>query len=135
MGFLHNTKYEVTHIIVDIIIYYVLLLIMFKFSKNYNWFLVDDPLTTDLYNSLDQFLATKLHLLSEKMKNAVEKSLFSKINTVRPAKFVYFNAMNLAIKNSIKFPNTIATTNNKPEFNLSPEALRILVDISSQHSW
>lgn len=123
------------HIIVDIIIYYVLLLIIFKFFKNYYWFLVDDPLTTDLYNSLDQFLATKLHLLSEKMKNAVEKSLVSKINTVRPAKFVYFNAMNLAIKNSIKSSNTIATTNNKPEFNLSPEALRILVDISSQHSW
>lgn len=95
--------------------------------------LVDNPLTVDLYNSLDQFLGTKLHLLSEKMKNAVEKALVSKINTVRPAKFVYFNAMNLAIKNSIK-SNTIAATNKAYEFNVSPESLRILVDISSQHS-
>lgn len=94
---------------------------------------MDDLLTADLYNSLDQFLATKLHLLSEKLKNAVEKSLVSRLHTERPAKFVYFNAMNLAIKNSIKSSSTLAKM-NKPEFNLSPEALRILVEISSQHS-
>lgn len=95
---------------------------------------MDNLLTADLYNSLDQFLGTKLHLLSEKMKNAVEKALVSKINAVRPAKFVYFNAMNLAIKNSIKPLYSIATTNKSYEFNVSPESLRILVDISSQHS-
>lgn len=95
---------------------------------------MDNPLTVDLYNSLDQFLGTKLHLLSEKMKNAVEKAAVSKINTVRPAKFVYFNAMNLAIKNSIKPSNSTTTTNRPYEFNVSPESLRILVDISSQHS-
>lgn len=96
---------------------------------------MDNPLTADLYNSLDQFLGTKLHLLSEKMKNTVEKSLASKSYTDRPAKFVYFNAMNLAIKNSIKASHTISTINRPTEFNLSPEALRVLVDISSQHSW
>lgn len=96
--------------------------------------LVDNPLTTDLYNSLDVFLGTKLHLLSEKMKNTVEKTLVSKLYNERPAKFVYFNAMNLAIKNSIKSSNTVATT-NKPEFNLSPDSLRVLVDISSHNSW
>lgn len=95
--------------------------------------LVDNPLTTDLYNSLDEFLGTKLHLLSEKMKNTVEKTLVSKLYNERPAKFVYFNAMNLAIKNSIKSSNTVATS-NKPEFNLSPDALRVLVDISSHNS-
>lgn len=53
----------------------------------------------------------------------------------RPARFVYFNAMNLAMKNSIKSTNTVAAITSKPtEFNLSPEALRVLVDISSQHS-
>jgi len=92
-------------------------------------------LTTELYNNIDQYLGTKLHLLSEKMKNAVEKTLVSKMNNVRPAKFVYFNAMNLAIKNSIKSSNAVTATNRPFEFNLSPEALRILVDISSQHSW
>ncbi|VVC25996.1 Protein of unknown function DUF1712, fungi [Cinara cedri] len=95
---------------------------------------MDNPLTADLYNSLDQFLGTKLHLLSEKIKNSVEKSLSSKSYTDRPAKFVYFNAMNLAIKNSIKSSHTTSITNKYSEFNLSPEALRILVDISSQHS-
>lgn len=97
--------------------------------------LVDNLLTTELYNSLDQFLGTKLHLLSEKMKNMVEKTLATKLYSERPAKFVYFNAMNLAIKNSIKSSNTRATNNRPSEFNLSPEALRVLVDISSQHSW
>lgn len=97
--------------------------------------LVDNPLTADLYNSLDEFLGTKLHLLSEKMKNTVEKTLVSKLYTERPAKFVYFNAMNLAIKNSIKSSNTVSTTSRPSEFNLSPDALRVLVDISSQHSW
>jgi len=95
---------------------------------------MDYMLTTELYNNLDQYLGTKLHLLSEKMKNAVEKTLVSKMNNVRPAKFVYFNAMNLAIKNSIKSSNAVTATNRPFEFNLSPEALRILVDISSQHS-
>jgi len=96
---------------------------------------VENPLTADLYNTLDQFLGTKLHLLSEKMKNAVEKTMASKLHTERPAKFVYFNAMNLAIKNSIKYSNTAVTTNRPSEFNLSPDALRVLVDISSQQSW
>lgn len=97
---------------------------------------MDSPLTADLYNSLDQFLGTKLHLLSEKMKNAVEKAQVSKLYIERPAKFVYFNAMNLAIKNSIKSLNKINTIVNKnPDFSLSPEALRVLVDISSQNSW
>lgn len=96
---------------------------------------MDNPLTAELYNSLDQFLGTKLHLLSEKMKNTVEKTLVSKLCTERPAKFVYFNAMNLAIKNSIKSSNTMAMTNRTSEFNLSPEALRVLVDISSQNYW
>lgn len=96
---------------------------------------MENPLTADLYNTLDQFLGTKLHLLSEKMKNAVEKTLASKLYAERPAKFVYFNAMNLAIKNSIKCSNTAATTNRPSEFNLSPDALRVLVDISSQQSW
>lgn len=98
---------------------------------------MDYPLTADLYNSLDQFLGTKLHLLSEKMKNTIDKTLTSKLYMERPAKFVYFNAMNLAMKNSIKSSNnTMAATTNRPtEFNLSPEALRVLVDISSQHSW
>ncbi|XP_060864892.1 vacuolar fusion protein CCZ1 homolog [Metopolophium dirhodum] len=95
---------------------------------------MENPLTADLYNSLDQFLGTKLHLLSEKMKNTVEKTLASKLYTERPAKFVYFNGMNLAIKNSIKHSNTAATTNRPSEFNLSPDALRVLVDISSQQS-
>lgn len=97
--------------------------------------LADNPLTAELYNNLDQFLGTKLHLLSEKMKNAVEKALASKLYAERPAKFVYFNSMNLAIKNSIKTSNTIATTNRPSEFNISPESLRVLVDISCQHSW
>lgn len=96
---------------------------------------MDNLLTAELYNSLDQFLGTKLHLLSEKMKNTVEKTLVSKLYTERPAKFVYFNAMNLAIKNSIKSSNVVPSTNKFSEFNLSPEALRVLVDISSQHSW
>lgn len=94
-----------------------------------------NPLTADLYNTLDQFLGTKLYLLSEKMKNTIEKTLTSKLYTERPAKFVYFNAMNLAIKNSIKYSNAISTINRPSEFNLSPDALRVLVDISSQQSW
>lgn len=97
--------------------------------------LVDNPLTAELYNSLDQFLGTKLHLLSEKMKNTVEKTQVTKLYNERPAKFVYFNAMNLAIKNSIKLANTFATCNKSAEFNVSPESLRVLVDISRQHSW
>ncbi|XP_025417256.1 vacuolar fusion protein CCZ1 homolog isoform X2 [Sipha flava] len=94
----------------------------------------DYPLTAELYNNLDQFLGTKLHLLSEKMKITVEKALASKLYAERPAKFVYFNSMNLAIKNSIKTSNTIATTNKPSDFNISPESLRVLVDISYQHS-
>ncbi|XP_050533567.1 vacuolar fusion protein CCZ1 homolog [Daktulosphaira vitifoliae] len=93
---------------------------------------MENSLTIDLYNRLDQFLSTKLHLLSEKMKNTVEKMLPLKIHVERPAKFIYFNAMNLAIKNSIKLSNTLATT--RPlDFYLSPETLRVLVDISNQN--
>jgi hypothetical protein len=69
------------------------------------------------------------------MKITVEKALASKLYAERPAKFVYFNSMNLAIKNSIKTSNTIATTNKPSDFNISPESLRVLVDISYQHSW
>lgn len=96
---------------------------------------MDNPLSADLYNGLDQFLGPKLYLLSEKIKNAVDKISVSKLVSERPAKFVYFNAMNLAVKNSIKSSNTVGTTSRPSEFNLSPEALRVLVDISSQHSW
>ncbi|XP_050436347.1 vacuolar fusion protein CCZ1 homolog [Adelges cooleyi] len=94
---------------------------------------MDCSLTTDLYNKLDQFLSTKLHLLSEKMKNAVEKNMALKMYAERPAKFIYFNAMNLAIKNSLKLSNTSPSAKSS-DFSLSPETLRILVDISTQNS-